>query len=190
MDPTLWIGYGLPVNGVDLVLAAALVVGLAIGLTQGLIRQSLSLLALYLSLVLAAQYYPYIANNLRFWIGNNSTVNGAVALAATFVVMALILNGLTHYVYRQTGVPALAWADRLAGAGLGFVWSWAIAGLALTVIAFATGASWQSWEDNRQTITLALNHSSLAHMVSALLPHLYQTMRPWLPLGIPAPFLG
>lgn len=185
----LWTTGGFTVNVVDLVLAAVLILGLLVGMAQGLIRQMLIMLASYMALIVAAQYYPHIGRSLGPWIGGDSASRGIIALVSTFGVMAAILNWLTYYVYRQTSLPSLAWGDRVAGAGLGLIWGWALAGLGLVIVNFATSLPWQAWEPDRVAFTTLLSRSTLAPFVTGLLPHLFSTMRPWLPLGLPAPFV-
>jgi uncharacterized membrane protein required for colicin V production len=184
-----WASTGLSVSTVDLMLAIVLAAGVVVGLRQGLIRQVLALLAFYLSLVLAAQYYPHVSRTLGDMFGGDQTARSAISLAVLFVVLAVILNWLIYYIYRDTALPNFPVGDRLAGAWLGLAWSWVLAGVALTIVNFALSISWQAWEPDRLAVVDMLRQSDLAPLVTGPLPMLYRTLRPWLPMGLPAPFV-
>ena len=189
MDAILPIANGFAVNGADLALASILAVGLVVGLAQGLIRQALVLLASYLALILAAQYHSYLGRNLDVWFAEDPGVRNIIALVALFVAFAVILNWLARFIYyHNTSLPALVWGDRLTGAALGLVWAWALAGLALTIVNLATSVSWQGWESDRMALASTLSQSNLAPVISSFVPYLYESLRPWLPQGLPAIF--
>lgn len=189
MDAILPIANSFAVNGADLALASILALGLVVGLAQGLIRQALVLLASYLALILAAQYHSYLGRSLDVWFAEDPGVRNVIALVALFVAFAVILNWLARFIYyRNTSLPALVWGDRLTGAALGLIWAWALAGLALTIVNLAMSVSWQGWEPDRVTLASTLRQSNLAPLISSFVPYLYESLRPWLPQGLPAVF--
>lgn len=189
MDKVFPLSSNVALNSADLALAVVLGLGLVVGLAQGLIRQALALVALYVALVLAAQYHPYLGRSLEGWVAGGPGVRNVVALAVLFVAFAVILNWLTRYIYcRQTSLAALVWGDRFGGAALGLIWAWTLGGLALTIANVAVSFSWQGWEADRLALSNALSHSSLAPLVNSYLPFLFASLRPWLPQGLPAVF--
>jgi len=189
VDAILPIANSFAVNGADLALASILALGLVVGLAQGLIRQALVLLASYLALILAAQYHSYLGRSLDVWFAEDPGVRNVIALVALFVAFAVILNWLARFIYyRNTSLPALVWGDRLTGAALGLIWAWALAGLALTIVNLAMSVSWQGWEPDRVTLASTLRQSNLAPLISSFVPYLYESLRPWLPQGLPAVF--
>lgn len=180
---------GVSLNTIDVVILSVLLLGVCIGIAQGLIRQALTLASLYLAVVLAAQYYAHVSRGLGHWIGGDPVARSAISLALTFVIAAVALNAFGYYLYRQTSLSRVHAADRLIGAALGLIWSWAISGVGLTVLHFAMGISWQDWEADRMALADAVTSSSLAPLITSVLPAFYATLRPWLPLGLPAPFV-
>lgn len=175
-------------NAVDFALGALLIVSMGIGLAQGIIRQCLTLMAFYFSLVLAAQYYPHVGRALSPWLVQDTTIRATFALAGTFFLIAFILNWLTHYIYQETRIAGFTWGDRLGGAGLGLAWGGAFSGVILTILSFGLGTRWMGWEQNQRDLSYLLADSPLARLITSWLPYLYGTLSPWLPLGLPVPF--
>jgi uncharacterized membrane protein required for colicin V production len=186
----LWAYGGPTLNSVDLALLVVLVIGVSVGVTQGLIRQVFLLLACYVALVLSAQYYPIVARAIGYFAGGDPVARNTVALLLTFAVLAVAIDWVTRFIYTQTALPDVPLVDHIGGAALGLVWSWALAGIGLALLNFAIGINWESWEPNRLAVTASLAGSSLAPLISGALPYIYGTMLPWLPLGLPAPFLS
>jgi uncharacterized membrane protein required for colicin V production len=186
----LWAYGGPTLNGVDLVLLGLLVVGVSVGVTQGLIRQVLLLLSGYFALVLSAQYYPLVGRAIGYFIGGDPVARNTLALFFTFAILAVIFNWVTRFIYTQTALTGFPFVDHAGGAALGLLWSWALAGIGLALLNFALSINWESWEQNRLDVTASVAGSSLAPLISKMLPQIYSTLLPWLPLGLPAPFLG
>jgi hypothetical protein len=61
--------------------------------------------------------------------------------------------------------------------------------VALTVANLALSVSWQTWEPDRAAMAAALGRSQLAPFVSSFLPYLYDSLRFWLPHGLPGVFV-
>lgn len=184
-----WSTFAITPNNIDLALILIIALGIFIGLAQGLIRQALTLVSFYVALVLAAQYYPYTGATLGYWIGGDPSARNTLALLLTFAVFALCLTWLTRFIYTQTGLPGVPFIDHVGGAALGFIWSWALAGVLLSLLTFSLTASWGTWEASRYDLQADVTHSAVAPLVNQALPTVYGSLRPWLPLGLPVPFV-
>lgn len=184
-----WVLSGPTVNGVDFLLLLILALGVFVGLAQGLIRQALLVVACYSALVLAAQYYLYVGVLLGYVMGGDPGARNTLALVLTFAVLAIAINWATRFVYTQTALPELPAIDHAGGAAVGLALSWALAGLGLVVLQSALGINWAAWEADRQALASGIDQSSVVPIINGVLPHIYSSLRPWLPLGLPAPFI-
>jgi uncharacterized membrane protein required for colicin V production len=184
-----WSTIAITPNNLDLALIMLVAFGIFIGLAQGLIRQALTLVSLYFALVLAAQYYPFVGMAMSYWIGGEPSARNTLALLLSFAVFAGSLTWATRFVYTQTGLPGVPLLDQAGGAAIGFVCSWALAGVLLSLLSFAAMVPWGSWDSDRLAIRTDLARSAVAPLASSALPVVYGTLRPWLPLGLPVPFV-
>ena len=179
----------LGINWLDFILVLLLALGLGIGYVQGLLRQVVSLAALYLGAVLATQYYHVLANVFK---GMLVTTPGTLLdMGAFFIIMfgvMGILNFLALDAYRMKLrlLPAL---DYLGGMVLGLIWMWVIITLALNILTFATaGQSWQAADGARQTLHDGIAGSQIAAATNSTVPTLIAAIKPWLPAGLPSIF--
>jgi uncharacterized membrane protein required for colicin V production len=176
-------------NLVDTGIVLSLIVGLVYGAHRGVLRQILLLSAFYASLVVAARYYGEAAGFVTEHVtAADHTVASAYALAAITTAGTLGLAWLSHGVYRSTRLSRAVAFDRLAGAGLGMAWSWAVVAFAVTVLVYGASFSWGAREALRVDLAAQLDGSRLIGLVRWTLPILRETIAPWLPGGLPVPF--
>jgi uncharacterized membrane protein required for colicin V production len=178
-------------NPVDLFIGLAMASGALMGAQRGVLRQVLVAAAFYSSLVLAAQQYGAVSQLLVEQLPHaDHAVAGAYTLVGLTGVGTFVLVWLSRQVYRSTALPGLQLFDRLAGAGLGILWAWAVIGFALTVALYGLGFSWGTQEPLRREVAGALVRSQLVGTARAGWPQLRDSLAGWLPGGVPAPLAG
>lgn len=183
---------GVPIQlaVLDAVILGILVIGLVLGLLQGVLRQIFLLGAVYFGIVLAAQYYLVAASAMAFVVpGGETRAYSAVGLLIVFVVSTLSMNAVGYLVYSSTKLPLLAAADHLGGAVLGVLSAWLFVSLTLTAANFGLAIPLGGIEWAQRDATHLIGDSTLVPVVHDLLPAIYGTLRPWVPSGIPAPFV-
>jgi uncharacterized membrane protein required for colicin V production len=175
-------------NWIDLAIAGVVCVGALTGARGGIIRQTGLMAGFYVSLVLAARYYGQAAGFVVTHVpAADRSVASAYALAGMTAGGTLGIGWLSRVVYASTGLPRVARLDRLAGAGLGAAWSWAVLAFAATVLLYGISFSWGASEPLRHDIDAQIEASRLIGMVRLTMPALRDLLTPWLPGGLPAP---
>lgn len=173
----------------DIVVASILIAGVLIGLLQGVIRQTFLLASVYFGMVLAAQYYRVAAHGLALALpGGHPTNYSIVGVLSVFVLTVVAFNAVSYLACKSTTLSLATAMERLAGGVLGGLSAWLFLSLMLTVTNFGLSARFVGME-GAQVLALRLMDDST--MVSALhrsMPALYETIRPWIPAGLPAPF--
>jgi uncharacterized membrane protein required for colicin V production len=178
-------------NPVDLFIGLAMGSGALLGAQRGVLRQVLVAAAFYSSLVLAAHQYGVVAQLLVERVPNaDHAVAGAYTLVALTAAGTFVLVWLSRQVYRSTALPGLQLFDRLAGAGLGILWAWAVIGFALTIALYGLAFSWGAQDPLRREVAGALVRSELVGVARAGWPQLRDSVAVWLPGGLPAPLTG
>ena len=177
-------------NWIDAVLVLAICTGIVLGLGQGLLRQVMTMVALYVSTVLAYQYYRVAAIALGDLIPQAvPAARNGVGIAAIFAASFLVLNFLSYGIYPSTRIFSLQWLDQFGGAVLGLIWVGCAAGISLSVANYAMSGLFSPWEPPRQAFESLLSHSQLSTPILSALPLMYKVVSPWLPYGLPAPFV-
>ena len=176
-------------GALDAVLLGILVLGGFIGFLQGVMRQVFLLGAVYFGMVLAAQYYGVAAAGLTAIVpGGDPMAYSAVALLLLFVVSATAINAAGYFTYKSTQRPELALTDHLGGASLGLLSAWLCLSLILSAADFALAMPLGGMGWAQHTAVGMVRSSALVPMVHGSMPALYETLRPWVPAGLPAPF--
>jgi membrane protein required for colicin V production len=120
----------------DVIFVAIILVSTIFASRKGLMREVISLAALFGGFLLAALYYPVIAR----WfldVAKTEAVADLIGFVTIFVGCLLIGAVAAFIVNRLIKMSSLEWIDRLMGAIFGFVRGWAVASvLALALIAF------------------------------------------------------
>ncbi len=175
----------LAMNWFDLLLFLLLIGGLAVGYYQGLWRQLIGLAALYLGAIVASQYYHLLGNGLKNSLTTTpGMVLNAIAFFAIMVVVVVVLNVLaldaTKMIIR---LPSLV--DHLGGMLLGLIGAWIALTIAVSILLVITLSGWADADGARQFIYLGVRNSLLAQATQSSLPTLLNSIKPWLPGGIP-----
>lgn len=180
----------MPFNWFDLLLILLLLVGAAVGYMQGIIRQIIGLAALYIALVLATQFFQPVAGGFsQFTKMPSNVLTNAVTFFVIFFVIVLIINFIAKDAYRSTRLQLVPWTDHIGGMILGLASMWALLTIAVSVLAFTTSTdTWIQAESVRLILRSGLESSRLAEYSEETLPVIINSIRPWLPTGLPALF--
>lgn len=177
-------------NWIDLAILLALCVGVVVGIGQGLLRQIMAIFALYVSTTLSLQYYRLVAGGLSEVMPELTPESrNGLALAAVFLLALLVLNWLSYGIYPSTRLGSLEWLDRAAGAILAGGWVACLFGVGLVITGYSLSGMYAAWEPPRQVFDRLLSQSVLSEPLLAALPPLLRVIAPWLPYGLPAPFV-
>lgn len=177
-------------NWFDILIIILLLAGMAIGYSQGLIRQLIGLLVLYIALVLATQFFRVLSQTIAgvIQIAPNTLTN-MLAFFFLFFVALSILNFLARDAYKATRIRLLPFLDHTTGMVLGVVSMWIILSVSVSVLLFAVGTQgWLQAESTRQILETGVKNSRLAQLTQSVLPIIVVTIQPWLPSGLPALF--
>lgn len=177
-------------NWLDFLIFFLILVGMGIGFATGLLRQVISLAALYIGAVLGAQYYTVIADRIRSFAPQSSSDRflSAFAFIVVLVVVTSIINWLAFDAYRSTQIRLVPLLDQLGGTVIALVTVTISLSLLLPVLTFATGEPWPWSEATRQFVLSGLDSSHVLPFFDQLKPLLLTALRPWLPAGLPALF--
>jgi uncharacterized membrane protein required for colicin V production len=175
-------------NLLDMLLVASLIVGGAVGLFQGLIKQAIGLGSLYFALVIATISYRLTGGWLSATFGydraSSDTLSFMVILAFLFIGLLLAILDLTkNSKWTPPGV-----IDQLGGMALGFLSTSIWVAIALSLLSSTLGVSWYTYDSIRQALLHQFQTSALMPAFSYLLPTLLITVRPFLPGGLPPLF--
>ncbi len=178
----------LGLNWFDVVLLLLLGLGLLSGYMQGLLRQIITLAALYLGAVVGAQYYYALANPLKSLMATTPPLLiNSISFFIILLAVVAILVFLAHDASKLTIAlhPAV---DHLGGMILGLVTVWIFITIGVNVLQVATQIEWPQAENLRQLVDAGVSNSFLAQETTLTLPTLLATIRPWLPIGLPSIF--
>src|SRR5437870_3644770 len=110
---------------------------------RGVLRQLLLMGGVYVSLVVSARYYGDVTGFVVTHVPSaDRAVASAYLLAGITAAGTLTLGWMSHQVYSSTSLPGSRVLDRIAGAGLGVAWSWAVVAFATTVLLYGLSFSW------------------------------------------------
>lgn len=177
-------------NWFDFVIIVCLLAGMAIGYNQGLIRQMIGLVALYVALVLATQFFRLLSQTAAgiLQVAPNTLFNMIAFFALFFLVLSLI-SYLAHDAYKATRIRFWPLLDHGTGMILGVASMWIILCVSVGVILFAVKT--QGWLENetaRLILESGVTNSRLAPLTESTLPMVIVAIQPWLPSGLPALF--
>lgn len=177
-------------NWLDLILIFMLLVGMAIGYAQGLVRQLIGLAAVYIALVIATQFFVSLTQLVTsVTLSQPNTLSNALSFFAIALLTLFVLNLLGQDAYRQLKFKLPALLDHLAGIFLGVASMWIILTVVVNVLTFAANTqAWGNAEGYRVILNNGLTYSRIAEVTASTLPMIVATIRPWLPGGLPAIF--
>ncbi|MBI4675236.1 MAG: CvpA family protein [Chloroflexi bacterium] len=177
-------------NWFDIVIIGCLLAGMAVGYAQGLIRQLIGLAALYVSLVLATQFFRFLSQTIAgiLHVAPNTLFN-MIGFFVIFFLALSITNFMALDAYKATRIRLAPWFDHITGMVLGVVSMWIIVSVSVSVLAFAVGTQgWLQAETTRAVVEDGLTNSRLAQLTQSMLPSIVTLLQPWLPSGLPALF--
>lgn len=179
----------LPVYWLDVVILFLLVLGLGIGYAQGLVRQAIGLAALYIGTILGAQYYTVVAG----WVhllspGPPSRAVNAFGFFVILIFVVSIINWLANDAYHLSRLRIFPLVNVVGGALLGLLTTVILISVAAPILAFATGEAWPVAESARYNVITGLTSSRFLAIFGLFTPALLDTLKPWLPNGLPSIF--
>ena len=106
----------------DLVIIIALIVGVFVGFTQGMIRYVLNCVAVLVAFVLAAQLKGPLMDLLGFW--RAFTPQGRELLIFNLLFIGFVVAGwfVIRALYHRTRLPIIRQLDEIGGAIFGLLW--------------------------------------------------------------------
>ena len=175
------------INWVDVGAAIAMLIGMSVGLSQGLVKQFVFLIAAYFSIVIAAQTYDVVAS----WFGaifttSDPFVLSLAALGMVFGVVCAVLSVLARSFYKRSGRSRAGFVDHLGGAMIGAFSTWIIISIIVALLSFSLSLHWVGWENLQQDVAFNIDTSILKPSIKATLPLVAEAIRLWLPSGLPA----
>jgi uncharacterized membrane protein required for colicin V production len=177
-------------NWVDAVLLILAAVSLVVGYIQGLLRQVISLAALYIAIILGAQYYAPLGAWMRAitFQPQQSRISNMIAFFAIVMLVYTVLTFLAQDAYERTRLKIFPLLDQFGGSILGLATLVIVAILALAVLQFSIVEPWPGIEAVHDQIANGLGSSSLVLLLETNKDMLLNTLRPWLPAGLPSIF--
>lgn len=173
-------------NAVDILFILLLLGGLAIGFFHGTIRLAISIVALYVSIVLASLYFQVVGNFFRTRMGTSLEAGQVVAFAMIMLVSFLLLTIAGLYTFRYARIPAgLDFIDRIIGLLLGLVLSGLLLGMLALILkdlfidmntARSLNFPITQWFQGSARTSLLLRF-----FAGNILPLIYATLQPFLP---------
>lgn len=109
-------------NLIDLLFILILLGGLALGFFQGTIKLLVTIVAFYVSLVLASLYFLAVGNFFRVRFNSSQEVGQITAFATVMLISFLLLTLAGLYTFRYVKVPpSLDFFDKIIGTLLGLL---------------------------------------------------------------------
>ncbi len=188
----------LQLNWMDFAFILLLLAGMLIGYAQGLLRQIITLAALYLGAIVGAQYFRFLANAFKPLLPTTpGTVLNMVAFFIILFVVMIILMLLGRDAF-NIKLKLIPWFNHLCGMVLGLVTIWIILTLVANILTFTVNVPWdlqtqdaQAWkqaDQMRQTLRDGLDGSLFVDYTKYTFPAIISAIKPWLPAGMPALF--
>jgi uncharacterized membrane protein required for colicin V production len=174
------------VSWLDVVMVLMLVTSIGFGFHQGLLRQIVLLVAMYIGTVLSAQYYGRLSSILQSIF---PSPGGEMAHLISFATMAGLFTAIATFLlwsaYRETRLPSVVMMDEVGGAALGGMVGVFAISVTLMLFHYALLAPWPTDSPARQLLQSGMVNSYLQGAFSSPLPLIHATLLPWLPSGLP-----
>lgn len=175
-------------NPLDVLLGILLILGMMVGWAQGSIRQILSLVSLYLSLILASYFLEFLGRYIGVL---RPEIRGQVANSVAFLIIMTavyaFLSWLSRRAFPETRLKFLWILDRAGGVVLSFF----VTALELAVafsLFISMGLVSFLGADLGHLFQVYLDSSTVAFFLGNWLSLFAEAMRPWLPGGVPRLF--
>jgi membrane protein required for colicin V production len=172
------------INPFDILIAIAMIVGVAIGFVRGLLRMLFAVVVIYLATVVAMTFYvPFGRFIGRILTTMSRTGTEALAFALILILVAVILQFLLSRTYRDTEWPGLRQIDQLGGLIFGFLVTSLWIGLAIVGAGFVLQTPAPGGEATQSNLTYYFQTSTLIPIFYRFLPLAFATLKPWVPKG-------
>jgi uncharacterized membrane protein required for colicin V production len=171
-------------NPFDVLIAFALLAGLLLGFTRGLLRMAFAVVVIYIAAVLAMTFYVPLGEFIRrILTGLSLYVTEAIAFLLILIVSAVILQFLLSRTYKNTEWPGIRQIDQLGGLVFGFFVTTLWIAMALIGINFVLGTPTPGAEVARGNFAYYYRASILIPIFVKFLPIALATLKPWVPQG-------
>jgi uncharacterized membrane protein required for colicin V production len=176
-------------NWLDALVLFLLFASLLVGYTQGVLRQLIGLVALYVGAILGAQYHTLVGSWFRVFLTElpSRFVNG-LAFFTIVIVVTSIVTVLALDAYQSFRVSIYPVFDHLGGAIVSLFTIVLAITLCLPVLSFTTLEMWPTMEPARLFVDEGLRNSNMLVLFETLKPLLLSALSPWLPGGLPSIF--
>lgn len=173
-------------NGIDLLFLLILLGGLALGFFQGTIKLLVTIIAFYVSIVLASLYFQAVGNFFRIRFNSSQEVGQITAFATVLLLSFLLLTLAGLYTFRYLKVPpSLDFFDKIIGTLLGLMLGALFMGLLAMLLKDLFVFRSPATEAGLPIVISFQNGVRSSTLVSffgdRLFPLLYRTIRPVLP---------
>jgi uncharacterized membrane protein required for colicin V production len=177
-------------NPFDVLIAFAMLIGIVIGFTRGLLRMLFAVAIIYLSTIVAMTFYTTVGGFIHRMLVSIS-LSGAQALAflLLLILSAVILHVLSRRTYKNTEWPGIRQIDQLGGLIFGFLVTTLWIGLALVGVNFILSTPTPGVEVAQTNLIRYYHTSTFIPIYFRFLPIAFATLKPWVPKGqLPAIF--
>ena len=173
-------------NGIDIVFLLILLGGLALGFFQGTIKLLVTIIAFYVSIVLASLYFQAVGNFFRVRFNSSQEVGQITAFATVLLLSFLLLTLAGLYTFRYLKVPpSLDFFDKIIGTLLGLLLGALFMGLLAMLLkdlfVFRSPATEAGLPIVISFQSGVRNSNLVSFFGDRLFPLLYRTIRPVLP---------
>ena len=176
------------ISAFDIIFCLILLGSMAGGFARGFLRELTGLVALYVSIAIAAQYNPVVTRALSpLFTRIPYYVLAAIVYLAIVGAIAGLLNFVVHTLLRPGvgGKHEPSDLSQIAGLAIAAVEASAFIAISIPALRYATSASWGTWDGTREAIQHGLDTSYLLPFFSSLTPWVLWLISPLLPGGIP-----
>jgi uncharacterized membrane protein required for colicin V production len=176
-------------NWLDALVLLLLFSSLLVGYIQGVGKQLVGLVALYVGAILGAQYHTVVAGWYRMFLSElpSRFING-LAFFTIVIVVTSIVTVIALDAYQSMRFSVYPVADHLGGAVVSLFTIVLAITLCLPVLSFTTLEMWPTMEPARLFVDDGLRNSSMLVLFETLKPMMLSALSPWLPGGLPSIF--
>jgi uncharacterized membrane protein required for colicin V production len=179
----------MPFTYLDVILGLVFVFVTVYSLTQGVLRQLISLGLLYLTTAVVGSLYPVAAYYVQAFGPNSPTLRQAIVFVVLMVLINVLLELLLRRWFPDTRLLRLGALDRILAVGPGILCGLIIVSLLMSAVGYATVESWGDRPAPAQTALARTVRGSLSYPLLGQFMQLYLTAhQPWLPS--PPPLLA
>ncbi len=167
----------------DVLLALLFLTICILSIVAGLVRQLLSLLALYLATVAAGLLYPYLALFVSPVGGRTPTLTEFIAFWVIFTAITVTLEILLRKGFPDTRLPALGFLDHLLGLLPGIVCGLIVVSLLVATLGYAPQQTWgRALEGTRSAVAYMGEQTALRPLLTRFLSLYLSLHKLWMPV--------